>query len=55
MPELLRRQSGRSAAMATPRVSCARREDDLGFSLIQSLDLPQRKIAIVEATAYKDI
>jgi hypothetical protein len=30
-------------------------EDDLGFSLIQSLDLPQRKIAIVEATAYKDI
>ena len=30
-------------------------EDDLGFSLIQSLDLPQRKIAIVEQTAYKDI
>src|SRR5438445_3375428 len=30
-------------------------EDDLGFRLIQSLDLPQRKIAIVEPTAYKDI
>jgi hypothetical protein len=30
-------------------------EDDLGFRLIQSLDLPQRKIAIVEPTAYKDV
>ncbi|HEY7209015.1 MAG TPA: DUF3500 domain-containing protein [Bryobacteraceae bacterium] len=31
------------------------REDDLGLNLIQSLDLPQRKIAIVEPAAYKDI
>ena len=30
-------------------------EDDLGFRLIHSLDLPQRKIAIVEPAAYKDI
>ncbi|MBV9267240.1 MAG: DUF3500 domain-containing protein [Acidobacteriaceae bacterium] len=30
-------------------------EDDLGFDVIQSLELPQRKIAIVEPTAYKDI
>lgn len=30
-------------------------EDDLGFGVIQALDLPQRKIAIVEQTAYKDI
>jgi hypothetical protein len=30
-------------------------EDDLGFAVIQSLNLPQRKIAIVEPTAYKDI
>src|SRR6476619_4510602 len=30
-------------------------EDDLGFAVIQSLDLPQRNIAIVEPTAYKDI
>ncbi|HMF78886.1 MAG TPA: DUF3500 domain-containing protein [Bryobacteraceae bacterium] len=30
-------------------------EDDLGLDLIQSLDLPQRKIAIVDPTAYKDI
>jgi hypothetical protein len=30
-------------------------EDDLGFRLLQSLDSAQRKIAIVEPTAYKDI
>ncbi|HMJ61881.1 MAG TPA: DUF3500 domain-containing protein [Bryobacteraceae bacterium] len=30
-------------------------EDDLGFAVIQSLDLPQRKIAVVDPTAYKDI
>jgi Protein of unknown function (DUF3500) len=30
-------------------------EDDLGLNMIQSLDLPQRKIAIVDPTAYKDI
>jgi hypothetical protein len=30
-------------------------EDDLGFELIQSLDAPQRKIAVVDPTAYKDI
>ena len=30
-------------------------EDDLGFDLIQSLDAPQRKVAIVDPTAYKDI
>lgn len=30
-------------------------EDDLGLALIQSLDLSQRKIAIVDPTAYKDI
>jgi hypothetical protein len=30
-------------------------EDDLGFEVIQSLDLPQRKIAVVDPTAYKDI
>jgi hypothetical protein len=30
-------------------------EDDLGFDVIQSLDLPQRKIAVVDPTAYKDI
>jgi Protein of unknown function (DUF3500) len=31
------------------------REDDLGFELIQSLDEKQQKVAIVEATAYKEI
>jgi hypothetical protein len=30
-------------------------EDDLGYELIQNLDEPQRKIAIVDATAYGDI
>jgi hypothetical protein len=30
-------------------------EDDLGLDLIQSLDLTQRKIAVVDPTAYKDI
>jgi hypothetical protein len=30
-------------------------EDDLGLDLIQCLDVPQRKIAIVDSTAYKDI
>jgi hypothetical protein len=30
-------------------------EDDFGMTLIQSLDLSQRKIAIVDPTAYKDI
>jgi hypothetical protein len=30
-------------------------EDDLGFAVVQSLDLGQRKIAIVDPTAYKDI
>jgi uncharacterized protein DUF3500 len=30
-------------------------EDDLGFEVIQSLDLPQQKIAVVDPTAYKDI
>ncbi len=30
-------------------------EDDLGFKIIQSLDAPQRKIAIVDPVAYKDI
>jgi hypothetical protein len=30
-------------------------EDDLGLRLIQSLDAPDRKTAIVEPTAYKDI
>jgi hypothetical protein len=30
-------------------------EDDLGMELIRSLDLPQRIIAIVDPTAYKDI
>ncbi|MBV9082769.1 MAG: DUF3500 domain-containing protein [Acidobacteriaceae bacterium] len=30
-------------------------EDDLGFALIQSLDLTQRKTAIVDPTAYRDI
>ena len=30
-------------------------EDDLGFEMIQSLDLPKRKIAIVDPVAYKDI
>jgi Protein of unknown function (DUF3500) len=31
------------------------REDDLGTELIRSLDEQQQKVAIVEATAYKDI
>jgi hypothetical protein len=31
------------------------REDELGLNLIQSLDAGQRKIAIVDPTAYKDI
>jgi hypothetical protein len=30
-------------------------EDDLGLAVIQSLDLQQRKIAIVDPNAYKDI
>jgi hypothetical protein len=30
-------------------------EDDLGLNIIQSLDVGQRKIAIVDSTAYKDI
>jgi hypothetical protein len=30
-------------------------EDDLGMDMIQCLDLPQRKIAIVDPAAYKDI
>ncbi|HEX4164120.1 MAG TPA: DUF3500 domain-containing protein [Bryobacteraceae bacterium] len=30
-------------------------EDDLGLAVIQSLDATQRKIAIVDPTAYKDI
>jgi uncharacterized protein DUF3500 len=30
-------------------------EDELGFEMIQSLEIPQRKIAIVDPTAYKDI
>jgi Protein of unknown function (DUF3500) len=30
-------------------------EDDLGFALIESLDTPQRKVAIVDPAAYKDI
>jgi len=30
-------------------------EDDLGLEMIQSLDPPQQKIAIVDPTAYKDI
>jgi hypothetical protein len=30
-------------------------EDELGFEIIQSLEVPQRKIAIVDPTAYKDI
>ena len=30
-------------------------EDDLGFALIESLETPQRKIAVVDPTAYKDI
>jgi hypothetical protein len=30
-------------------------EDDLGFALIQSLDAPQRKVAVVDPSAYKDI
>lgn len=31
------------------------REDDLGLEVIRSLDLPRRKIAIVDPVAYKDI
>ncbi|HSM76400.1 MAG TPA: DUF3500 domain-containing protein [Bryobacteraceae bacterium] len=31
------------------------REDDLGLDLMRSLDLPLRKIAIVDPVAYKDI
>jgi Protein of unknown function (DUF3500) len=31
------------------------REDDLGIELIHSLDEQQQKIALVEATAYRDI
>jgi hypothetical protein len=30
-------------------------EDDLGWDVVQSLDLPQRKIAVVDPVAYKDI
>jgi uncharacterized protein DUF3500 len=30
-------------------------EDDLGFALIQSFDEPQRKVAVVDPSAYKDI
>jgi hypothetical protein len=30
-------------------------EDDLGLAMIQSLDVTQRKVAIVEPTAYRDI
>ena len=30
-------------------------EDDMGFELIRTLDEPARKVAIVDATAYKDI
>jgi uncharacterized protein DUF3500 len=30
-------------------------EDELGLEMIQALDLPQRKIAIVDPIAYKDI
>src|SRR5260370_38000807 len=30
-------------------------EDDLGLEMVQALDAPQQKIAIVDPTAYKDI